>query len=199
VSRGEGTSPSGTDGPRTGFSRRQFVAGGFGAATASALLAPAAAGDEEEGLWLAGRLVAVTGEDRCLVESETAEGQAPVEVRLAQGAEVLREAPARLADFAAGEEVTARGDWESGAWAASSFQLSYRVTEGMVRRRVDDTLVVDGTVVALAGAAPVGDSATGWTAKPLGEIRAGNYVWITGRLDPATGTMAASVVSVKGR
>jgi hypothetical protein len=186
----------------SGLNRRSlFIRGGGALAIAASgtgfAVAAGQAGDGDD--VVAGTVERVDGRSAWIAPAD-ASLASPLRVDLDDGATVLRDGPAPLADFVAGDEVAAHGKLAEGALSATSFESVYRVVEQTVTARDGDQLQTDGVDMTLSSdSEPEGGGALGeeFDAKPIDHLAEGDRVVAIGRLDPDDhSTLIVSAVGV---
>jgi hypothetical protein len=173
--------------PLRAMTRRDVVVGGavLGATVAVGGRAMAASRDWP---WTAG-MVESAGPDGLVLRA--ADGSGPVRVRLAPGAAVVRDGPARLEDFVVGEEVAALGEHgQHGDFVATRLEPTYRLVEGDVSARDGDRLEAGDETLELSPRSHVNGDA------PLDALGPGDHVLALGRRDPRTGAFDVAIITV---
>jgi hypothetical protein len=197
----EAARPGDAGGRRPGLTRRQALVGAGGAVGGLAALgAVPAAAAHEEGTSLGGVITRIDGPRRLEIEPADPKARGRVAVELSRNAELYRDQPATLSDFAVGDEVAVGGTSSAdGTFAATRLESIYRLVETKVERRDGDRLdTADGTLELHGSSRAEGGHAAGHhlEAKPLGELRAGDRVVATGRRHATRPVLLVSEIGV---
>jgi hypothetical protein len=179
---------------REGVSRRQFVVGaGVAAAAAAGATSGGASGSDpgESGAWLSGTVLANDGESlrvRLFTGGERSLG-------LGSGAQPTLEGPVALTEFVPGVELVATGSWSrDGSFVAETLEGLYRVADARVTDRSGSRLHTSAGDIELSQrTVPRSGRALGHDVegRAPGAVSAGDHIVAMGRIDPATGDLAA--------